>query len=105
LLEPPELLFVLDEPPEELWPLELELLPLEPLPLLELEPLEPELELLPELDLLLPPSFANNGVTAMPSDNTVMVQTIVFLNFIMMFLLKVNKVTDLEFTKASKGFR
>jgi hypothetical protein len=94
LLALPELLLELDELPEALCPLELELFPLEPLPLLELEPLEPEPELLPEPDdPLPPPSFANSGVTAIPSDSTATVQTIVFLNFNMMFPLKVNTAT------------
>lgn len=83
LLEPPEL-------PDELLPLELELLPLDPLPLLP----EPELEPLLEPDLPLPPSLANSGVAAMPSDNNVTTQTIDFLNFNMMLLLKVK---NLEF--------
>jgi hypothetical protein len=92
LLALPELLLELDELPEELCPLELELFPLEPLPLLELEPLDPEPELRPELlpepDDPLPPSFANRGVTPIPSDNTAIVQTIDFLNFNMMIPLK-----------------
>ena len=101
LLELPALLLELDELPdvlpEALCPLELELLPPEPLPLLEPEPLEPELELLPEPELPLPPFLAKSGVAAMPSDNKVTAQTIDFLNFNMLFPLKVNKVTLLEF--------
>jgi hypothetical protein len=84
-------LFELLELPDELCPLELELFPLEPLPLpLELEPELLEPELLLELDLPLPPSLAKRGVPAMPSDINVTAQTIDFLNFNMMYLLKVN---------------
>lgn len=63
-------------------------------PELEPEPLPLELELLP-LDPELPPSFAYSGVAAIPSVNKAMVQTKVFLNFIMMIPLKVNEVTSL----------
>ena len=95
LLEPPELLLELDGLlPEELCPLELVLLPPEPFPLLLLPepelPLEPEPLLEFEPDLLPPPSFANSGVADIPSDNKATTQTIDFLNFNMMFPLKMN---------------
>jgi hypothetical protein len=68
-------------------------LPLDPLPLLPEPELPPELEPEPPLpllvfDLLLPPSFANSCVVAMPSDNKATAQTIDFLNFNMVFPLK-----------------
>jgi hypothetical protein len=98
LLEPPELLLEFEEVlPEELCPLELVPLPPEPLPLLLLLllpepelPLEPEPLLEFELDLLSLPSLANSGVADMPSDSKATTQIKDFLNFNMMFPLKVN---------------
>lgn len=95
--------------PEELFPLLLALLPSEPLPLLLIEPeleleplaleplpllLEPALELEPlALEPEFPPSFAYSGVAAIPIASKTLVHTNVFLNFNMMFPLKVNKAT------------
>jgi hypothetical protein len=108
--------------PEEPFPLLLALLPSEPLPLLLIEPeleleplaleplpllLEPALEPEPlPLEPELPPPFAYSGVAAIPIASKTVVQTNVFLNFNMMFPLKVNNLmTFWNSTIQILGFR